>query len=72
MIMSPKSNGVLYPMDQISEDKLRLANFQWFDYIRPKNREDIFEWRPKAEEAKLKKSDREPIDISKRTQIQRR
>lgn len=72
MIMSPKSNGVLYPMDQIPEDKLRLANFQWFDYIRPKNREDIFEWRPKAEEAKLKKSDREPIDISKRTQIQRR
>lgn len=72
MIMSPKSNGVLYPMDQIPEDKLRLANFQWFDYIRPKSREDIFEWRPKAEEAKLKKSDREPIDISKRTQIQRR
>ena len=72
MIMSPKSNGVLYPMDQIPEDKLRLSNFFWFDYIRPKNKDDIFDWRPKKEEARLKKSDRAPIDLSKRKQINRR
>ena len=72
MIMSPKSNGVLYPMDQIPEDKLRLSNFFWFDYIRPKNKDDIFDWRPKKEEARLKKTDRAPIDLSKRKQINRR
>ena len=43
MIMSPKSNGVLYPMDQIPEDKMRLENFYWFDFIRPRNKEDIFD-----------------------------
>lgn len=72
MVMSPKSNGVLYPMDQIPEDKLRLENFFWFDYIRPRNKDDIFDWRPKAEEARLKKTDRAPIDLSKRRKINRR
>ena len=72
MIMSPKSNGVLYPMNQIPEDKMRLENFYWFDFIRPRNKEDIFDWRPKPAEARLKKQDREPIDISKRRQMQRR
>ncbi|NMA72766.1 MAG: hypothetical protein GX963_01105 [Bacteroidales bacterium] len=72
MIMSPKSNGVLYPMDQIPEDKMRLENFYWFDFIRPQNKEDIFDWRPKPNESKLKKQDREPIDISKRRQVHRR
>lgn len=45
--MSPKSDGVLYPMDQIPPDKMRLPTFVWFDYIRPQNKEDIFEWRGK-------------------------
>ncbi|NLZ72536.1 MAG: hypothetical protein GX905_01760 [Bacteroidales bacterium] len=72
MIMSPKSNGVLYPMDQIPEDKMRLENFYWFDFIRPRKKEDIFDWRAKPDESRLKKQDREPIDISKRRQVQRR
>lgn len=45
--MSPKSDGVLYPMDQIPADKMRLPTFVWFDYIRPQNKDDIFEWRGK-------------------------
>ena len=39
MVMSPKSDGVLYPMDQIPPDKMRLPTFVWFDYIRPQNKE---------------------------------
>ena len=31
MVMSPKSDGVLYPMDQIPADKMRLTTFVWFD-----------------------------------------
>ena len=42
-----KSNGILYPMDQIPADKMKLPSFVWFDYIRPLNKDDIFEWRGK-------------------------
>ena len=42
-----KANGTLYPMDQIPADKYKLPSFVWFDYIRPRNKEDIFEWRGK-------------------------
>ena len=47
MIMSPKSNGTLYPMLQRPPEKMKLDNFVWFDYIRPLDKEDIFEWRGK-------------------------
>ena len=44
MIMSPKSNGTLYPMLQRPPEKMKLDNFVWFDYIRPLDKEDIFKW----------------------------
>lgn len=47
MVMSPKSNGTLYPMSQIPKGTDRLQNFVWFDYIRPLNKADIFNWRAK-------------------------
>ena len=31
-----------------------LDNFAWFDYIRPRNKDDIWEWRPKKEGTSLK------------------
>ena len=58
MVMSPKSNGVLYPMHQIPEEKKKLDNFAWFDYIRPLYKEDIFNWRGKKAGQELKKSTR--------------
>ena len=36
-----KSNGTMYPMDQIPPDKLRLPTFAWFDYVRPLNKDDF-------------------------------
>lgn len=60
MVMSPKSNGVLYPMDQIPSDKMKLPTFVWFDYIRPLNKEDIFVWRDKRAGETLRKSSRKP------------
>lgn len=66
MVMSPKSNGILYPMDQIPPDKLRLPNFAWFDYIRPLNKDDIFDWRPKRADAVLRKSTRKPVTTPSR------
>ena len=58
MIMSPKSNGTLYPMSQIPPAKMKLDNFAWFDYVRPLSKEDIFVWRGKGAGQELKKSTR--------------
>ena len=58
MIMSPKSNGTLYPMSQIPPAKAKLDNFAWFDYVRPLSKEDIFVWRGKGAGQELKKSTR--------------
>ncbi|WP_148373145.1 OstA-like protein [Bacteroides bouchesdurhonensis] len=56
-----KSNGTMYPMDQIPPDKLRLPTFAWFDYIRPLSKEDIFNWRSKKAGESLKPTtDRRP------------
>ena len=56
-----KSNGTMYPMDQIPPDKLRQPTFSWFDYVRPLNKEDIFNWRGKREGEMLKPTtDRRP------------
>ena len=63
MIMSPKSNGTLYPMRQRPPEKMKLDNFVWFDYIRPLDKEDIFEWRGKKAGQELKKSNRSAVPL---------
>ncbi len=67
IIMSPKSNGTLYPMDQRPPDKMRLENFAWFDYVRPLDKEDIFVWRGKKEGQQLKKSTRGEVPLPYRS-----
>ena len=66
-----KANGTLYPMDQIPADKYKLPPFVWFDYIRPRNKEDIFEWRGKKAGEQLQKSDRKPIVSPRNMNIKR-
>lgn len=51
-----RSNGVMYPMSQLEKDKMYLASFQWFDFIRPIDPEDVFYWREKRQDQKLKKN----------------
>lgn len=63
MVMSPQSSGTLYPLPQIPKGKDKLENFVWFDYIRPLDRNDIFNWRGKKVEDQLKKSVRGPIEL---------
>lgn len=66
-----KANCTLYPMDQIPADKYKLPSFVWFDYIRPRNKEDIFEWRGKRAGEQLQKSDRKPIVSPRNMNIKR-
>lgn len=56
--MAPKSNGTAYPLNQIPADKIRLPNYAWFGYIRPLDKEDIFNWRGKKAGEELKKTSR--------------
>ena len=53
-IWMPAATGTLYPLILIPADKLYLDNFAWFDYTRPRNKDDIWEWRPKKEGTSLK------------------
>ena len=46
-VWTPKTSGTMYPLNQIPEDRKRLPGFMWYDYIRPLDRYDIFNWRPK-------------------------
>ena len=66
-----KASGTMYPMDQIPPDKLRLPSFAWFDYVRPLNKEDIFNWRGKKADQRLKKSDRGPVVSPREMHIER-
>lgn len=66
-----KAGGTLYPMSQIPPDQYRLATFAWFPEIRPRNKEDIFEWRGKPMGQELKKSDRKPQSSPRDMHIKR-
>ena len=55
-IWMPAATGIMYPIPLIPPDKLYLDNFAWFDYVRPVDRWDIFQWRPKASGSELKES----------------
>ena len=53
-IWMPSATGTWYPLTQIPPDKLLLPQFAWFEDIRPRDQFDVFSWRGKSEEAKLK------------------
>ncbi len=60
---SAKTNGTMYPMSQIPTDKRYLPLFSWFDYIRPLNKDDIFDWRGKKAGTELKTSVKRTIPL---------
>lgn len=53
-IWMPKVEGTLYPMSQIPPGKKFLPNYAWFDYVRPLDKDDIFNWRGKKAGSELK------------------
>ena len=46
-IWMPKAEGTLYPMSQIPPEKKYLPGYAWYEDVRPRDRYDIFNWRPK-------------------------
>lgn len=53
-IWMPKATGTLYPLPQVPPGKFFLQNYAWFDYIRPLDKNDIFNWRPKKGGSEIK------------------
>ena len=53
-IWTSKQSGVMYPITQIPPSKKELPSFAWFDYVRPRDKYDIFNWRGKAKGTELK------------------
>lgn len=62
-------SGIMYPPFAIPEDKRYLAGFAWFDYIRPKDKDDIFEWRDKKKEQVLKKTEKRVVPKQKLNEL---
>ena len=46
-VWTPKTTGTMYPLNQIPADRKQLPGFVWYNYVRPLDRYDIFNWRPK-------------------------
>ena len=62
-IWTPKSEGVMYPLTQIPPAKRYLEAFEWFDYVRPTSKQDIFVWRGK------KKNNKEEYETDNRKRL---
>ena len=71
-IWMPAATGVMYPIPLIPADKYYLQNFAWFDYIRPVDRYDLFEWRPKKAGTELKESVRHSAPKQRLSEIKKK
>ncbi len=53
-IWASKNVGTMYPVTQTPPDKSKLPSFVWFDYVRPLDKDDIFNWRGKKSGTELR------------------
>ncbi len=54
----PKAVGTMTPMIELTSEKMKLPDFQWFDYLRPLDKDDIFRNVKKKEGAVRKTSNK--------------
>jgi hypothetical protein len=64
-IWMPKAEGTLYPMTQIPPSQYKLDNFAWFDYVRPVDKNDVFNWRGKAQGTEIRNIVRHAAPLQK-------
>lgn len=62
-IRTSSYKATVYPMSQIPQGKDRLENFAWFNDLRPKDKDDIYVWRPKPSSQKLKSIKRQAAPL---------
>ena len=61
----------MYPIPLIPSNMYFLQNFAWFDYVRPRDKNDIFVWRPKKAGTELKESVRHSAPKQKLSDIKK-
>ena len=66
-LWSPSAEGCIYPIGVAPQDRTRLEGFAWFDYIRPLDKYDLFEWRGKRKGTELKPTIRREPPLQKIT-----
>ena len=64
-IWMPKANLVIYPMTQIPTGRDKLEHFAWFDYMRPVDKNDIYNWRGKAKGTEIRNVKRHEAPLQK-------
>lgn len=62
-LWAPAAKGAYYAIGMAPPDKTFLESFAWFDYIRPRDKYDLFEWRPKKRGTELKASVRHEAPV---------
>lgn len=71
-IWSAPATGTMYPLALAPADELYLSNFAWFDYIRPKDKDDIFVWKEKAAGTELRETVRREAPLQTISDILRK
>ncbi len=71
MKMDVNSSGLIHPIILIPDDKMYLENFGWFDYVRPLDKDDVFNWRGKKSGSELIYKKRKPMPLPNRGLIKR-
>ena len=70
-IWMPAATGTFYPLPMIPSNLRFLENFQWFDYVRPLNPQDIYVWRGKSKGSELKKSVQRTVPLQKLNKLEK-
>lgn len=55
-IWMPTTSGMFYPVEKTTQKDRYLPTFAWFDYVRPRDKDDVFNWRPKKSGTELKET----------------
>ena len=55
ILLTPTSNGIMYPPDKTPVDQMLLKNFTWQAALRPRDKNDIFTFRHAAKAATLER-----------------
>lgn len=60
-VWTAEAEGTFYPIIFVTPKLRYLENFAWFDYIRPRDKYDLFEWRGKPADKVLQKTVRREV-----------
>ena len=58
IVAFPKPEATLYPLGTAPPERTFLPSFAWFDKIRPVDKDDVFVWKPKHEDKRLRTQQR--------------